>query len=1113
MSFWLNKYPTSFIILGGDFNVVLSNELDRIPPKKPDSSSNFVKFFAQKFDLIDSWREGHLSLKAFTWSNKTLTRQSRIDFWLTSKTLKNVTSDIFPAPLTDHKTISLHISTGANSPKPSYWKLNSSILEENEVANTILELISEYWTKATEQKRFNVNWELFKFASAKYLRKFSSDVAKKKRKVENDIILRTTTLLSKSISDITESEKTELNDLQQKLDEIYKNRAEGAYVRSRRQWLEEGEQNSAYFFRLERQQGNKNTINKLNINGSVMDNPAKLAEYCSQFYSSLYSSTFCQQTAYTFFQSFPAPEQLSQVDKELCDKNITLKEVEDAINLLKLNKSPGNDGLTSEFYKRFSASLCPFLLKVFEESIDRESLPATLTQGLITLIPKAKKDPLFLDNWRPISLLNNDYKIMASIFASRVKIVLPKIIDECQSGFMRDRHISNNIRLVLDILDYSDLVQDQSLILFLDFYKAFDSLEHGFMLSAIEKYGFGGFFQSALRTLYSNANSSIKLSHGTTPRFPLNRGVRQGCPLSPYIFLIAVQFLNLQVKNSSLKGVSIAKNEIKISQLADDTVLFLKDDSQVPVAINVIQSFSKASGLKLNVNKCVLLPVKNCFKNLICDIPVKDSVVYLGVTITKDLSKRNNENFTPMMEKTQVVFNRWLQRDLSLAGRVLLSKAEGLSRLTYAAQVLDVEPSVCKKVDQVLTNFVWKNKTHYVKKSVVLNPLDKGGLGLIDFASLNNTFKINWIRQHLANPTSIWNFIPHFVFSQIGGLKLILLCSYSIQKIPIKLSSFHKQVLLSWTLIFKHNFSPHKSYIWNNQHIVFKNKSLYLENWCGNGILLISQLFNESGLLYSYSEFLERYKVPVPPREYAIVFDAIPSGLRMLCKCSNFKPPVVVSPCDPTKTYVGKICFSMLSSGRNGRIRALFQENITSAPAAIAHWAKSVPDVQWKYTWTLPQRFFLTNKVKEISYRILHRFYSVKHFLVRFKKDIDTMCAFCGGSPETLAHLFWSCPATKRFWNDVNILITSKVSASFSLYFKYILFGFQTDKVSQRGPFIINLLILLAKFHIHKMKYANSTPSFVVFKKELEHYLAIIKLCNHKKAVKTLTICNSLKLL
>ena len=103
---------------------------------------------------------------------------------------------------------------------------------------------------------------------------------------------------------------------------------------------------------------------------------------------------------------------------------------------------------------------------------------------------------------------------------------------------MRNRHISYKVRLVLDILDYSDLITEDSFILFLDFYKAFDTVEHQFLFHSLERLGFGDFFCKAIKTLYANGNSSIKLKYGTSPRFELKRGIRQGCPISPYLFLL-----------------------------------------------------------------------------------------------------------------------------------------------------------------------------------------------------------------------------------------------------------------------------------------------------------------------------------------------------------------------------------------------------------------------------------------------------------------------------------------------------------------------------------------------------------------------------------------------
>lgn len=108
-----------------------------------------------------------------------------------------------------------------------------------------------------------------------------------------------------------------------------------------------------------------------------------------------------------------------------------------------------------------------------------------------------KKDLFLLDNWRPISLLNNDDKVFALIFAKRLKSVLDSIIEETQSGFMRNRHITNNIRLVLYILDYPEFNVENGFILFLDFCKAFDSVEHQFIFESLIKFGFGNFFTNA----------------------------------------------------------------------------------------------------------------------------------------------------------------------------------------------------------------------------------------------------------------------------------------------------------------------------------------------------------------------------------------------------------------------------------------------------------------------------------------------------------------------------------------------------------------------------------------------------------------------------------------
>ncbi len=166
-----------------------------------------------------------------------------------------------------------------------------------------------------------------------------------------------------------------------------------------------------------------------------------------------------------------------------------------------------------------------------------------------------------------------------------------------------------------------------------------------------------------------------------------------------------MQFINLFVKSSNIKGITIGNVELIISQLADDTALFLKDSSQVLVALNVLQAFTKTSGLNLNIDKCELMSIKKICVSLICGVAVKNTVTYLGINIMKN-KNRCVTSFNPVIVKTKKKLHGWLQRDLTLKGIILFTKAEGLSRLSYAAQSLYVDKPTYQLIDITLTDFV-----------------------------------------------------------------------------------------------------------------------------------------------------------------------------------------------------------------------------------------------------------------------------------------------------------------------------------------------------------------------------------------------------------------------
>ena len=221
----------------------------------------------------------------------------------------------------------------------------------------------------------------------------------------------------------------------------------------------------------------------------------------------------------------------------------------------------------------------------------------------------------------------------------------------------------------------------------------------------------------------------------------------------------------------------------------------------------------------------------------------------------------------------------------------------------------------------------------------------------------------------------------------------------------------------------------------------------------------------------SYQKFLMEYGIPIPPREFAIVMDAIPTGVVMLLRSTAGVRPTLL-PLDPTESAVGGVCFSPGTRNNNCGIRSLFQNDIVSVPYVVAYWNNCVSDLNWKKIWTLPSTLLITNKMKEVSFKIIHRYYPSKLFLQRFKLDIDVNCSFCNMYPEDVTHLFWNCSHSNHLWKDICTFITRFIDPKFSLCIEHVLFGFFNYTSSQANQyFIINLIILLAKWHIHKCKY------------------------------------------
>lgn len=316
-----------------------------------------------------------------------------------------------------------------------------------------------------------------------------------------------------------------------------------------------------------------------------------------KFYEKLYTSeTNNKANISHFFDTIEMPN-ISDQDKDNLELPISIKEIEQAIKQIKSGKAPGPDGFIIEFYKTFSHKLSPIFKKVFIEITEQKSLPPTMSQAIITVIHKKGKDPLKCDSYRPISLLSNDYKILAKILAARLNPVIQTLIHQDQTGFIAGRQLSSNLRRLFNIL-YSQSSHLPEVLLSLDAHKAFDRIEYEYLFTALKNFGFGPGFCTWISILYSHPTACIRTNKVISNFFPLYRGTRQGCPLSPLLFNIAIEPLAIALrKESDLLGINRSGKTQKVSLYADDLIIYISNpDSSIPKTIDLINSFGAVSG-------------------------------------------------------------------------------------------------------------------------------------------------------------------------------------------------------------------------------------------------------------------------------------------------------------------------------------------------------------------------------------------------------------------------------------------------------------------------------------------------------------------------------------
>ena len=606
-------------IIGGDFNLYLNPVLDKYNGKETDLSqaSKTLRNVLVEHSLIDIWRTKNPYNKRYTWRRSNPLTQARLDYWLISIALTyNVTKcDIKPTIKSDHSIISLTLLRNTNKKKgPGLWKFNAALLQNNEYVEMLKNKLTFWNSKYKDITNENTKWDLIKSLIRIESKNFSKKLAKKKKDYENELYEQLQRVTMKLDEHQTESLLVEYKTIQNRLDIINREKAQGVKIRAKVDWVADSERCTAYFLNLEKEHGKQTTINRLVEKGQDLSTHGEILDALKGFYGDLYSrDKNLDQRNYKHFLNDKIPK-INPDSVSICEQPISYKEINSAIKNLKMNKSPGTDGLTAEFYMFFHKDIKQNLYDCINYSFQNKILSIEQRRGVLKLIPKKDKDLTNMRSFRPITLLNTDYKIITHILASRLQKVLPEIISSDQNGYLKGRFIGHNIRTILDTIQYTSQKDQQAYLLFLDFEKAFDKLDHKFLINALYSFGFGNNFIQWIQILYTDIQSCVLNNGFTSQYFQIMAGIRQGCPISALLFIVAAECLAIYIKvKRSIKGINVGGKERKITQLADDTTLFLRDIGSIQNTLYGLSLFYSVSGLIVNKSKTMVLPIgKNC---------------------------------------------------------------------------------------------------------------------------------------------------------------------------------------------------------------------------------------------------------------------------------------------------------------------------------------------------------------------------------------------------------------------------------------------------------------------------------------------------------------------
>ena len=686
--------------------------------------------------------------------------------------------------------------------------------------------------------------------------------------------------------------------------------------------------------------------------------------------------------------------------------------------------------------------------------------------------------------------MNQDYKLATKAIAKRLCEVLPSIINQDQTGFIKGRYIGENIFKLQNIMDYADEENLPSIILSVDFEKAFDCLKWDFIESTLRVFKFGPSIIRWIKLFYTDINSKIINNGWLSEEFYPQRGARQGCPLSPYIFIICAEILANQIRNDNqIQGLSIGAKQFLISQYADDTILTLRyNEETLKRVIEIFKWFEQLSGLKVNLDKTEIFPIgpiKNNYQIICPDLEIKWStgpIKILGVEIYHEYENTIKANYSKALQKIKYHLNMWKLRKLTYFGKIVILNTYVLSQLVYLMSVIPTPPPhILKEIEQNIFLFIWNGPRDKIKRHVLYFKKEYGGLSVPDVITKNKALKMAWIKRIINDNPRTWS---SFIYKHTP-IKTIDFWNFNLNKSDTNQickkyhNHFIKDIISFW---FEYTYKPLgeiqdcvKQQIIGNSLVRIDNKPIYIQSLLSHGPLTIQDFFDNTGSCMAFDRFVQTQNVNLNFITYYGIITAIPNEWKRQISGQDTNNININRPNNTDIRVLvnnSKICKYIYGK--------LIEQNTTlSEIKGLQKWKEyfnNLTDQEWLLAINNIYSITQQTELQSFQYKLLHFIVVSNEQLYKWGLVDSDICVWCDEEIETMVHIFIECEVVKIFWEHLKHWIYAKCSLLYHITNKELILGIQNKEL-----YVLNKLYLYAKRFIYVTKCNKQLLSINAF--------------------------------